>query len=116
MIAELGLRFLVGGALVAGFALLGDMFAPKSFAGLFAGAPSVALATMILTIDTNGAAFASIEARSMMFGGAAFAVYAATLAAALHRLRTRPLLAALALLPIWFILAAGAYALVLQRV
>lgn len=115
MIAELVLRFLVGGTLVAAFALLGDMFAPKSFAGLFAGAPSVALATMILTVHTNGAAFASIEARSMALGGAAFAVYATALAAVLHRRKTRPWTAALALLPIWFILAAGAYALVLHR-
>jgi hypothetical protein len=116
MIGQLILRFVVGGALVAVFALLGDMFAPKSFAGLFAGAPSVALATIILTVETNGAVFASIEARSMVLGGAAFAVYAAALAAVLHRRKARPLAAALALLPIWFVLAAGAYALVLRRV
>ena len=40
------LRFFIGGAVVSAFALLGDLFKPKSFAGLFGAAPSVALATL----------------------------------------------------------------------
>ncbi len=39
-------RFLVGGAIVSVFACLGDVLKPKSFAGLFGAAPSVALATL----------------------------------------------------------------------
>ena len=35
------------------FAILGDPLKPKSFAGLFGAAPSVALATLGLTIVTN---------------------------------------------------------------
>ena len=42
---QLLLRFLIGGAVVSSFALLGDIVRPKSFAGIFGGAPSVALAT-----------------------------------------------------------------------
>jgi len=42
---DLILRFLVGGAVVSFFAMVGDTLKPKSFAGLFAAAPSVALAT-----------------------------------------------------------------------
>jgi hypothetical protein len=38
-------RFLVGGILVSAFAMLGDILRPKSFAGLFGAAPSVALST-----------------------------------------------------------------------
>ena len=41
---EYAVRFLVGGALVSAFAMLGDILRPKSFAGLFGAAPSVALA------------------------------------------------------------------------
>ena len=39
------LRFVVGGVVVSAFSMLGDILRPKSFAGLFAAAPSVALAT-----------------------------------------------------------------------
>jgi len=49
MVGELLVRFLVGGALVSVFALLGDLFEPKSFSGLFGAAPSVAIATLALT-------------------------------------------------------------------
>ena len=43
---ELIFRFIVGGLVVSFFAVIGDMLKPKSFAGLFAAAPSVALATL----------------------------------------------------------------------
>jgi hypothetical protein len=43
----------VGGVVVSLFAILGDTLKPKSFAGLFGAAPSVALATLGLTIDTG---------------------------------------------------------------
>ena len=36
---ELLLRFVIGGTLVCLFAFLGDLFKPKSFAGLFGAAP-----------------------------------------------------------------------------
>ena len=39
-------RFLMGGMIVSLFASLGDVLKPKSFAGLFGAAPSVALATL----------------------------------------------------------------------
>ena len=47
------IRFLVGGAMVSVFALIGDVLKPKSFAGLFGAAPSVALATLGLTVATK---------------------------------------------------------------
>jgi len=109
MIGELAIRFGVGGALVALFALLGDLFSPKSFAGLFAGAPSVALATLALTLHTEGAPYAALEARSMTAGAIAFAIYAACLAAFLRRRKARPALAALYWLPVWLAIAAGGF-------
>lgn len=71
-------RFVLGGAIVSLFALIGDVVRPKRFAGLFGGAPSVALATLALTIARSGAATASIEARSMVLGSIGFVVYAYT--------------------------------------
>lgn len=73
---ELVFRFLVGGLFVSTFALLGDLFKPKSFAGLFGSAPSVALATLALTISEKGRSYASVEARSMIVGAIAFFVCA----------------------------------------
>jgi hypothetical protein len=107
MIRELVFRFLVGGALVSSFALLGDLFSPKSFAGLFAGAPSVALATLALTLGTKGADYGRLEARSMAWGAIAFFVYATCLSGFLHRRKTGAFTAALAWLPLWMVLAAG---------
>ena len=48
------IRFLVGGFVVSLFAALGDVFGPKSFAGLFGAAPSIALATIALDHSTTG--------------------------------------------------------------
>src|SRR5258708_28669759 len=59
-------RFIVGGAIVSAFATIGDILKPKSFAGLFGAAPSVALATLALTVVSDGASFAATEGRSMM--------------------------------------------------
>jgi uncharacterized membrane protein (GlpM family) len=69
------LRFLIGGAVVSMFAVLGDVLRPKSFAGLFGAAPSVALATLGLAFWKHGAEYVAIEAHSMMLGAVAFAAY-----------------------------------------
>jgi hypothetical protein len=114
MIGELLVRFLAGGALVALFALLGDVFSPKSFAGIFAGAPPVALATLTLTVRKEGAAHVAVEARSMVFGAIAFVFYTGCLSLFLHRRRTGPIAATLAWLPLWFAVAAGGFALALR--
>lgn len=46
-------RFFVGGVVVSIFAILKDLLKPKSFAGLFGVAPSVALAMIGQTILTE---------------------------------------------------------------
>ena len=47
-------RFLIGGLVVSAFAMIGGLFKPTSFAGLFGAAPSVALATLALAISKDG--------------------------------------------------------------
>jgi hypothetical protein len=66
----------LGGIVVSLFALLGDALKPKMFAGLLGAAPSVALASIFLTIRKDGVGFAAVEARSMILGAVAFFVYA----------------------------------------
>ena len=109
-VGELLARFFVGGALVALFAVLGDVFTPKSFAGLFAAAPSVALATMLLTLHKEGAAVVAVEARSMTVGAVAFTAYASAIAWVLHRRRARPTAVAVAALAVWGAVAAAGWA------
>lgn len=66
MIAELILRFVIGGIVVSFFAMLASRLKPKSYAGLLGAAPSVALATLSLTVLKKGKPYAAIEAHSMI--------------------------------------------------
>lgn len=72
---ELLARFVIGGIAVSFFSVLGDVFKPKSFAGLFGAAPSVALATLGLAIMKEGRQYAATEATSMIAGSVALFVY-----------------------------------------
>jgi hypothetical protein len=107
IMADLLLRFLVGGAFVCTFALIGDMFKPKSFGGLFGAAPSVAIATLALTVHKDGVAYAALEARSMVFGAGALLVYSQVVCWWLMRGRVTALKSALVVMPLWFFIAFG---------
>jgi hypothetical protein len=58
-------RAILGGVVVSSFALLGDVLKPKSFAGLFGAAPSVALATLALAAHKHGASYAPAVAEGL---------------------------------------------------
>jgi uncharacterized protein DUF3147 len=107
MAKELLLRFLVGAVFVSVFALLSDLFRPRRFAGLFAAAPSVALATLALTIAEHGRQYAAIEARSMIAGALAFTVYTFAVCQILVRCKTSALVTAVGMLAWWFPIALG---------
>lgn len=94
MIGEFILRFVLGGLIVSAFAVLGDVFKPKSFAGIFGAAPSVALATLGITFATKGGAHASIEGRSMIAGAVAFCAYSWLVSRLLLNERWNPFVAA----------------------
>lgn len=111
---ELLLRFLFGGALVSAFALLGDLWKPRTFAGTFAAAPSVALATMSLTIGRDGAASAALAARSMAVGAVAFFLYANAVALLIRRAGDRPRTAAWKCGAVWAAAAATGWATLLR--
>jgi hypothetical protein len=111
---DLILRFLIGGAFVSVFAILGDIFRPKSFAGLFGAAPSVALATLGLTIASHGRNYAALEARSMLAGAVAFFLYAIAVCYVLIRYRPITLIPTVGLMPVWFGVAFVLWALLLK--
>jgi hypothetical protein len=101
------IRFLVGGIVVSLFAVLGDILRPKSFAGLFGAAPSIALATIGLTIFKDGKPYAAIACRSMILGAVAFFAYALLVGWVLRRYKPHALFASLALMPTWFAISLG---------
>jgi hypothetical protein len=111
---QLLLRFLIGGVVVSLFAILGDIFRPKSFAGLFGAAPSIALATIRLTIHHDGKLYAAVEARSMIAGAIAMAVYVAIASCVLLRYKPPPLAVTFGLLPLWFGVSFGIWLLYLR--
>jgi hypothetical protein len=100
-------RFLVGGLFVSAFATLGNILKPKSFAGLFGAAPSIALATLGLTIVTEGSWYAAVEARSMIAGAIAFLAYAYCVMHFMFRFKSPALLLSSAFLLIWLATALG---------
>jgi len=104
-------RFLIGGAFVSFFSALAEIFRPKSFAGLFGAAPSIALATLALTIRERGEAYAAIEAHFMVFGAVAFCFYAMAACWILRRYKPPALTTTLALLPIWFAVSFAAWSI-----
>jgi hypothetical protein len=108
---ELLWRFLIGGAFVCFFSVLAEIFRPKSFAGLFGAAPSIALATLVLTISEKGRTYAATEAHFMIFGAIAFCCYAVAACWILRRYKPAALTASLALLPVWFAVSFAAWSI-----
>jgi hypothetical protein len=109
------IRFLAGGLCVSAFAMLDDVLQPKSFAGLFAAAPSVALATLGLALWKEGGAYASIEGRSMILGALAFAAYSFLVCQLLMRWRCSALTATASATALWLVLALGSKQLILGQ-
>ena len=104
---EYFLRFIVGGVVVSTFAMLGDVLRPKTFAGLFGAAPSVALATLGIAVYQHGANYAALQSHAMMAGAIALAVYSVVVCHLLVRARLRAEPAALLSLVVWLIVAFG---------
>jgi hypothetical protein len=99
---QIVIRFFVGGIVVSSFAIIGDILRPKSFAGLFGAAPSVALATLALTVAGDGRLYAATEGRSMIAGAIAFFAYASLVSWILMGGRSAALRITIAAMPAWF--------------
>jgi uncharacterized membrane protein (GlpM family) len=104
-VTEMVIRFAIGGIVVTLFSLLAEVFRPKSFAGLFGAAPSIALATVGLTIRHEGRDYAALEARSMILGSIAFLAYAISVSWLLRKYKPPVFLVTLAAMPVWFLVS-----------
>ncbi|MGA9528987.1 MAG: DUF3147 family protein [Terriglobales bacterium] len=111
MLTDILIRILVGGVAVSFFAALADMLRPKSFAGLFSAAPSIALASLVLTVSRDGRAYAALEGRSMIAGAIAFFIYAFIVSRILWKGKWSTLSVSATTLVVW-----GAAAFTLWRV
>lgn len=105
---EYVLRFIAGGMIVTAFAILGDMLRPKSFGGLLAAAPSVALATLSIAVVQHGPQYAAAESWTMIYGAAALACYSIAVCQLLMRFRFAALPATIIAFAVWL---AAAFAL-----
>jgi hypothetical protein len=112
--SQILIRFLIGGAVVSVFAVLGDLLKPKSFAGLFGAAPSVALATLGLTAASEGASYAATEARSMVAGAVAFFAYASFVSWVMMHQKVKALRVTICSIPLWLGVAFGLWHLWLK--
>lgn len=69
----------MGGLLVVAFSLLAEVIVPNRLAGVLAGSPSVALASLLLTIVKRGPSPLPTLAIGMSIGAVAFVAYVLTL-------------------------------------
>ena len=104
---DIVIRFLIGGLVVSLFSLISDLFKPKTFAGLFGAAPSIALATLGITVLKEGKLYAATEARSMILGAIALFCYAAVVSYLMLRFRFRAVSVTMVALLLWLGIATG---------
>lgn len=69
------IKALAAGTLVCTFAAIGELLRPRGLAGIFAAAPSVALASLAVTVVGTGTAMAALSAAAMVAGAAALCTY-----------------------------------------
>lgn len=83
-------KTVLGGVLVVAFAVLAQTLQPKRFAGVFAAAPSVALASLTVTVLAKGPSDARAACAGMIAGAVGFVVYCLIAPAAMRRWRPLP--------------------------
>lgn len=111
-LALLGLRMLFGGLVVAGLAVFGETVKPKQFAGVFAAAPAVALASLLVGALAKGPEAARPATLGMMAGSVAFVAFALVAVPAIGRLGA--LAGSVATIGVWMVVASALYRLFLR--
>ena len=85
--AVIAIKALLGGTVVTVFAVVGPLLRPKWFAGLFGAAPSVAVASLAITVVDKGRHDAALAGYAMLYGAAgfvAFSIYVLPLLTKVH--------------------------------
>jgi hypothetical protein len=84
-VVEIAAKAMLGGVLVVLFAVLSEMVAPKRFAGIFSAAPSVALASLSITLITKSRHDVALAGAGMILGTLALLCYCLVAVPALQR-------------------------------
>jgi Protein of unknown function (DUF3147) len=114
VLPELAIRFVLGGVIVSAFAVIGDILHPKSFAGIFGAAPSVALASLALAFLTNGIHDATVDGHAMVLGAIALCAFSWAVARLLLRYKRNTIVATAASWLGWLAVAFGLWAITLR--
>lgn len=101
---------LLGGTFVTLFAVVGHVLRPKWFAGLFGAAPSVAIASLAVTVIAKGYRDASVAGYGMLFGAAGFVAFSVCVRPLLNRFHA--VVASTMSCLAWVLVAVGSYMLV----
>lgn len=103
----LALRGLAGGTLVVLFALISEAVKPKAFAGIFAAAPSVAVASLAISVLTDGAGTSRLASTGMVVGGVGMAACCTIAVATIPQMRA--VKGSLVAIGAWLVVALGLY-------
>ncbi len=103
------IRFFTGAIIVSVFAVIGDMFRPRTLSGIFGSAPTIAIATLSLGFFKGDVDKIPIEGGSMMIGTIALAIYSTVTAYLVLRKNWSSLPAACLSYLSWLIAAFGIY-------
>lgn len=110
-VALLLVRGLIAGLFVTLFSLVSEMAGPKSFSGMFGAAPSIALASLLVTVADRGVRPGQMQSFSMIFGAVAMVAYCLSAVVGIDRWGARR--GSLAAFASWFAVAAAGYGAVL---
>jgi uncharacterized membrane protein (GlpM family) len=112
-VLTLAIKGCLGGTFVVLFAALSEPLQPKSFAGLFAAAPSIAIAALVVTGITSSAHADHEQSLAMSFGAVAMVCYCLTAVISVDRLgAVRGSIVAFAA---WIAVATASYVVVLAH-
>ena len=111
-VLAIAVRVVAAGLLVCAFALVGELVKPKRFAGIFSAAPSVALASLVVLLISEGVGHVRVELEGMIVGAVAFVGCTAVGAFVIRRVGA--LKASLIEVGTWAVVAGGVYLVVLR--
>lgn len=100
-------KALIGGLAVVAFSMVAEAGRPKRFAGLFAAAPSVAVASLGVTVLSKGANGTIPYAEGMLMGSAGMLAYCLVALYLIDRLHA--LVGSILSWIAWFVVAGGLY-------
>lgn len=109
----IAVKGLLGGTFVVLFAFIGETLKPKRFAGLFAAAPSVAVASLLISALTKGPATTRELALGMLLGSAGMFTYCVVGLVTVDRLRA--LAGSVTAWTVWLAVSLGLYLVVVHR-